>query len=70
MWGCRRVNHKEESGEKRISYKLLVRKPERKRTLGRPRRRWTDNIKMDHADIELCSVDWIGMAQDRDRELL
>jgi hypothetical protein len=49
-------------GEKRKAYRLLVGKPEGKRPLGRPRRRWVDNIKMDLGD-----VDWIDLAQDRNR---
>jgi hypothetical protein len=48
-------------------YRLLVGKPEGKRPLGRPRRRWTDNIKMDLSEIGLNVVDWIGVAQDRYR---
>jgi hypothetical protein len=52
-------------GEKRIVYRLLVGKPEGKRSLGRPRRRWIDNIKMDLLEIGLSVVDWIGLAQDR-----
>jgi hypothetical protein len=54
-------------GEKRNVYRLLVRKPERKRPLGRPRRRWMDNIKMDFLKIGMNVVDWIGLAQDRYR---
>jgi hypothetical protein len=54
-------------GEMRNVYRLLVRKPERKRPLGRPRRRWMDNIKMDLLAIGLNVVDWIGLAQDRYR---
>jgi hypothetical protein len=53
--------------EKRNVYRLLIRKPERKRPLGRPRRRWIDNIKMDLLEIRLNAVDWIGLAQDRNR---
>jgi hypothetical protein len=53
--------------EKRNVCRLLVRKPEGKRPLGRPRRRWIDNIKMDLLDIGLSVVDWIGLAQDRYR---
>jgi hypothetical protein len=53
-------------GEKRNVYRLLVGKPEGKRPLGRPRRRWIDNIKMDVLEI-VSVVDWIGMAQDRYR---
>jgi hypothetical protein len=52
-------------GEKRNVYRLLVGKPEGKRPLGRPRRRWMDNIKMDLSVIGLNVVDWIGLAQDR-----
>jgi hypothetical protein len=46
-------------------YRLSVGKPEGKRTLGRLRRRWIDNIKMDLLEIGLSVVDWIGLAQDR-----
>jgi hypothetical protein len=51
-------------GEKRDVYRLLVGKPEGKRPLGRPRRRWIDNIKMDLLEIGLNGADWIGLAQD------
>jgi hypothetical protein len=54
-------------GEKRNVYRLLVGKPEGKRPLGRPRRRWKDNIRMDLAEVGWGDVDWIGMAQDRNR---
>jgi hypothetical protein len=54
-------------GEKRNLYRLLIRKPEGKRPLGRPRRKWIDNIKMDLLEIGLNVVDWIGLAQDRYR---
>jgi hypothetical protein len=54
-------------GEKRNLYRLLVRKPEGKRPLGRPRRSWINNIKMDLLEIGLNVVDWIGLAQDRYR---
>jgi hypothetical protein len=50
-------------GEKRISYRLLV----GKRLLGRPRRRWVDNIGMDLGEVGWGDVDWIGLAQDRNR---
>jgi hypothetical protein len=53
--------------EKRNGYRLLVGKPEGKRLLGRPRRRWMDNIKMDLLEVGLSVVDWIGLAQDRYR---
>jgi hypothetical protein len=49
-------------GEKRNAFRILVGKPEGKRPLGRPRRRWVDNIKMD-----LREMDWIDLAQDRDQ---
>jgi hypothetical protein len=51
--------------QKRNVYRLLVGKPEGKRPLGRPRRRWIDNIKMNLLEIGLSIVDWIGLAQDR-----
>jgi hypothetical protein len=55
------------NGEKRNVYSLLLGKPEGKRPLGRPRRRWIDNIKMDLLEIALNVVDRIGLAQDRYR---
>jgi hypothetical protein len=45
----------------------FVGKPEGKRPLGKPRRRWVDNIKMDLGEREWGAVDWIGLAQDRDQ---
>jgi hypothetical protein len=53
--------------EKRYVYRLLVGKPEGKRPLGRPRRRWINNIKVDPLEIGLGVVDWSGLAQDRSR---
>ena len=53
--------------EGRGVYGVLVGKPEGKRPLGRPRRRWEDNIRMDLQDVGLGYEDWIGLAQDRDR---
>jgi hypothetical protein len=50
-------------GEKRNAYRILVGKPEGKRQLGRPRRGWVDNIKMDLRGIELDGMDWIDLAQ-------
>jgi hypothetical protein len=61
------AGHVARMGEKRNVYRLLVGQPEGKRPLGRPRRRWMDNIKMDLLEIELNVVDWIGLAQDRYR---
>jgi len=52
--------------EERGVYKVLVGKPERKRPLGRPRRRWEDNIKVDIQEMECGGMDWIELAQDRD----
>jgi hypothetical protein len=54
-------------GEKRNVYRLLVGKPEGKRSLERPRRWWMDNIKMDLLEIGVNVVDWIGLGQDRYR---
>jgi hypothetical protein len=54
-------------GVKRNAYRLLVAKPEGKRPLGRPRRRWVDNIRMNLGEVEWSDVDWIGLAQDRNR---
>jgi hypothetical protein len=53
--------------EERKEYKVLVGKPERKRPLGRPRRRWEDGTRMDLRETGLGCVDWIRLAQDRDR---
>jgi hypothetical protein len=57
-------------GEERKVYKVLVGKPEGKRSLGRPRRRWEDGIRMDLGEIGLGGVDWIRLAQNRDRWLV
>ena len=54
-------------GEGRGVYRVLVGKPEGKRPLGRPRRRWEDNIKMDLQEVGCGGMDWIELAQDRDR---
>jgi hypothetical protein len=54
-------------GEMRSAYKILVGKPEGKRPLGRPKRRWEDNIKMNLRKINFEDVDLIHLAQDRDR---
>jgi hypothetical protein len=55
------------NGEKRNAYRLLVGKSEGRRPLGRPRRRWVDNIRMDLREVGWCDVDWIGLSQDRNR---
>jgi hypothetical protein len=52
-------------GETRNAYRIFVGKPERKRPLGRPRRRWVDNIKMDLRKTGRDGMDWIDLAQDR-----
>jgi hypothetical protein len=54
-------------GEKRNVSRLLVRKPEGKRPLRRPRRRWVDNSRMDLGEVGWGDVDWIGLARDRNR---
>ena len=54
-------------GERRGVYRVLVGKPERKRPLWRPRRRWKDNIKMDLQEVGCGGTNWIELAQDRDR---
>jgi hypothetical protein len=54
-------------GEKRNTYRLLVGKPEGKRPLGRRRRRWVDNIRIDLGEVGWGDVDWIGLAKDRNR---
>jgi hypothetical protein len=59
--------HVAHMGEERKVYKVLVGKPEGKRPLGRPRRRWEDGIRMDLREIGLGGVNWIRLSQDRDR---
>jgi hypothetical protein len=54
------------NGEKRNAYRILVGKPEGTRPLGRPRRRWVDNIKIDLRDIGWDGTEWIDLTQDRD----
>jgi hypothetical protein len=57
--------HVARMGEKRNEYRLLVGKSEGKRPLGKPRRRWVDNIRMDLGEVGWGDVDWIGLAKDR-----
>jgi len=61
------AGHVARMGDEREAYRVLVGKPEGKRPLGRPRRRWVNNIRMDLQEVGCRYVDWIGLAQDRDR---
>ena len=61
------VRHVACMGEERGVYKVFVGKLEGKRPLGRPRHTWVDNIRMDIQEVECGYMDWIGLAQDRDR---
>jgi hypothetical protein len=61
------AGHVARMGEKGNAYRLLVEKPEGRRPLGRPRQRWVDNIRMDLVEVGWSDLDWIGLAQDRDR---
>jgi len=61
------AGHIARMGERRGVYRVLVGKPEGKRPLGRPRRRWEDNIKMNLQEVRCGGMDWIELAQDRDR---
>jgi len=62
----RRAGHVARMGEERGAYRVLVGKPEGKRPLGKPRRRWVDNIRMDLQEVGCGYMDWIGLARDRD----
>jgi len=61
------AGHVARMGEERRVYRVLVGKPEGRRPLGRPRRRCVDNIRMDLQEVGCGYMDWIGLAQDRDR---
>jgi len=61
------AGHVAHMGEERGVYRVLMGKPEGRRPLGRPRRRWVDNIRMYLQEVGCGYVDWIGLAQDRDR---
>jgi hypothetical protein len=61
------AGHVARMGELRNVYMILVGKPEGKRPLGRPRRRWVDNIKMELIEVGWDGMDWIELAQDRDQ---
>jgi len=61
------AGHVARMGEEEGVYRVLVEKPEVKRPLRRPRRRWVNNIRMDLQEVGCRYMDWIGLAQDRDR---
>jgi len=61
------VGHVAHMGESRSLYRVLVGKSEEKKPLGRPRHRWEDNIKMDLQEVGCESMDWVDLAEDRDR---
>jgi len=61
------AGHVARMGEEKGVYRVLVGKPEGKRQLGRPRRRWVDYIRTDLQEVGCGYMDWIGLAQDRDR---
>ena len=61
------AGHVARMGEERGAYRVLVGKTDGKRPLGRPRRRWVDNIRMDLQKVGCGYVHWIGLAQNRDR---
>ena len=61
------AGHVAYTGERRGVYRVLVGKSERKRPLGRPRRRWVDNIKMDLQEVGKGVIGWIHLSQDMDR---
>jgi hypothetical protein len=61
------AGHVARMGERGVVYRVLVGKPEGKRRLGRPWRRWDDNIKMDLQEVGCGSMDWIELTQERDR---
>ena len=63
----RLAGHEARMGEDMGVYRVLVGKPEGKRRMGKPRRRWVDNIRMDPQEVGCGYMDWIGLAQDRDR---
>jgi len=60
------AGHVARMSEERRAYRVLVGKPEGRRPLGRPRRRWVDNIRIDLHEVGCRYMDWIGLAQDRD----
>ena len=70
LTSCKPVSwagHVAHMGEERGAYRVLVGKLEGRRPLGRPRHRWVDNTRMDLLEVGCEYMDWIGLAQDRDR---
>jgi hypothetical protein len=63
----RSAGHVARMGERRVTYRVLVGRPERKKPLGRPRRRWEDNIEMGLQEVGCEGMDWIDLARDWDR---
>jgi len=63
--GMRWAGHVARMGEERGAYRSLVGRREGKRPLGRPRRRWVDNIRMDLQEVGYGYMDWVGLAEDR-----
>jgi hypothetical protein len=61
------AEHVARMGERKNAYRMSVGNPEGKRPLGRPRRRWVDNIKMDLRETGWAGLNWIDLAQDRDQ---
>jgi hypothetical protein len=61
------AGHVAQVGERRNAYRILMGRPEGRRPLGRPRRRWVDNNKMDLREIGWDGIDWIDLAEDRDQ---
>jgi hypothetical protein len=61
------AGHVARMGEKRNAYMILVGNTEGKRSLGRTKRRWVDNVQMDLREVGWCGMDWIDLVQDRDQ---
>jgi len=61
------AEHVARMGEERVVYRILLGKQEGRRPLGRPRRKWVDNIRMDFQEVVCGYIDWIGPGRDRDR---
>jgi len=61
------AGHVARMDEESVVYRVLLGKPERRRPLGKSRHRWVDNIRMDLQDVGCGYMDWIGLAQDRER---